>query len=158
MMVPFLKAVRDKGGEFLLGGLAEDNATNIPPPTRVLSEVLANSNAVIFDEELTGPEIERWLYIGQTIRFVTYTAQLPASSLSLAWLKAASLKADKCQTVVTRTAPDQLQLSRISAMGVSSVELHLLTDWLESPRFPCSLHSLAVPGPKLVGSHSEESH
>ena len=50
-------------------------------------------------------------------------------------------------TIISHNAPDQLTFLRISTLGFTAPELHLLADWLESPRFPFALHSLPVsPG------------
>jgi hypothetical protein len=71
----------------------------------------------------------------------------------MAWLTAAAPKLGNCVTAVTKTGPGQLSFLRQSGAGLTALELHLLADWLESPQFPCGLHTfLAPPDMPLPGA------
>jgi hypothetical protein len=51
-------------------------------------------------------------------------------------------------TMVSKTGPNQLVVGRRSAIGLTSAELDLLADWLESPAFPHGLNTfLGKPSP-----------
>jgi len=41
-----------------------------------------------------------------------------------------------------------LTFARKSTLGFTALELHLLADWLESPRFPHGLHTFPAPPDK----------
>jgi hypothetical protein len=86
--------------------------------------------------------------MGQFIRFVSGMAQLPSDSAGVLWLKAIQGKLGDSVSRIHLTAPNQLLLTRSSSVGLTAIELHLLVDWLESPDFPCGIHTLlAEPEP-----------
>ncbi len=69
------------------------------------------------------------------------------TSASVAWLKNVGPKLWPTVTDVVQTAPNQLSLKRRSSVGLTALELQLTADWLESPEFPFSLHTLKAPPP-----------
>ena len=79
--------------------------------------------------------------MGQFIRWVSGLSQLPPHSAGLMWLRAIAPKLGDSITDITRTGREQLSLVRKSSFGFTAIELHLLIDWLESPRFPIGLYS-----------------
>jgi hypothetical protein len=117
------------------------SGTNSLAPPELLREVTSRTNLVCYDWELTGPQLEAWFYTGQAFRLLSFRDQLPPACASVKWFQAVPPKLGNCATAVTRTAPDELSFMRRSSIGFSSVELHLLADWLESPQFPRSLNS-----------------
>jgi len=56
-------------------------------------------------------------------------------------------------TTVTRTGPAELTCERISTLGLNATELHVLGDWLESPKFPQGFYSLLLKMPPLPPRH-----
>jgi hypothetical protein len=115
-----------------------------PPLADLLQELSAHTNLVYFDWELAGPRIESWFYISQALRTTFRRPQLPFDSTGLVWLNAVRTRLGNSKTLVTRTGPNQLSFDRKSTLGLTGAELHLLADWLESPRFPWGLHSSAA--------------
>ncbi len=148
-MAPFLEAAPCPQGDFILGGLAFGSLTNTPAPLGLIRELLTQTNLVAYEREITGARLEAWLYLGQLFRLVFHMAQLPEESPTIAWFRAAEPRLGNCLTLVTRTGPAQLTLTRTSSAGLSSLELHLLADWFESPRFPVGLHTLLAPRPPV---------
>ena len=145
-MAPYVESVVEGQSQFAVGGFFPHVSTNRPPPADLIQGVLGPINLVGYDWELTGPRLLSWLYMGQLFRLVTHKAQLPEDSPCIAWLKAAAPKLGNCITVITRTSSAQISFVRKSNVGFTSVELHLLADWLESPQFPEGLHTfLASP-------------
>ena len=114
----------------------------VEPLPHTIIEALNQPDLVYFQRELTGPHIEQWLYTARFVRFVTSKPQLPFDSPSLLWLKTFGLRLGEATTRITRTGPNQLDFSRSSTCGFTALELQLLADWIESARFPMSLHSL----------------
>jgi hypothetical protein len=68
----------------------------------------------------------------------------------MAWHKSAGLKLGNSITMTTKTGPAQISFVRSSSIGLTAVELNLLADWLESPRFPVGLHSFLAPPEAVV--------
>ncbi len=148
IMDPFLQAASTTGGDCVFLGTNPQTGTNHSVPPALYQQVLAVTNLVAYDWELTGPRIEQWLFTGQFLRMILHFAQMPPKSASVAWLQALESKLAICETAVARTRPNELSFIRGSSLGFTAVELHLLADWLESPRFPRGLHTLlAAPDP-----------
>ncbi len=145
LMAPYLEARQLSGGGFAVGGLLPFAPTNRPAPKALYQAVLSRKNLVCYDWELTQPRVADWVYLGQVFRLLFEKAQMPASSAGLSWLLAVAPKLGNCVTVITRSGPSQLSFVRQSSLGFKAVELHLLVDWLESPRFPHGLHTLLAP-------------
>jgi len=154
LSAPFLASVRDDEREFLLSGFVGSTATNQPIPGSVVRELFSDPKIVAYHRELTGPRTFAWLLIGQTARIVWYKAQLPVDSAANAWVRALWQRLGNSTTYVTKTDAETLSATRESSIGLTSVELHLLADWLESPRFPAGLHTLEVPGLPPPGWYS----
>jgi hypothetical protein len=144
-LFPYLQSTRVDGQEFVLGGLFPRGDPRDWPRPNLPSEILAQTNLVSYDWEMTGPRVDSLLYITQFFRHVTRHPQLDDDSVSRRWLQAISPKLGKCVTAVTLVEPDRLSLERKSSLGFSAAELHLLVDWLESPDFPEGLHTFRAP-------------
>jgi hypothetical protein len=141
-MEPQLRSEVNNSGGFAFVTLIPPGGTNRPPPSELLQSVYGRTNLVFYDWELTALRLEQVLYLGQLLRLVAQTAQMPPLSASLDLLKSSGPALGNCVTVVTAEGANHLSLIRRSICGFSSVELHLLADWLESPRFPNGLHTL----------------
>jgi hypothetical protein len=152
LSAPFVRAELDNRTEFLLGGFVAGNVTNLPPPAPVVREFMMQTNLALYDREITGPRTLAWLFIGQTFRSIGFKAQLPAESAGNAWVRSLWQKLGNSTTMVLKIGPAQLALARDSTIGLTSDEIHLLADWLESPHFPKGLHTFEVPGPYKPGT------
>lgn len=143
-MAPFLRSITVSNQAFVFGGgmpsAGADPSSVISPPA-----VLSLTNLVYLDWEMTGSRTEQWLYMGQFARFASHRAQLPFDSLVVLWLKAIPHKLGDSVTDITLTGPNQLSFTRQSSIGFTGFELNLLADWLESPQFPCGLHTFVAP-------------
>jgi hypothetical protein len=148
--VPFislqLRPVTTPGGGFVMCGLAPNVGSNLPPPAELVQTILGWTNLVLYEWEITEPRVEAWIYLSQVMRLAFQKAQLPRGSSGLEWLKAVAPKLGNSVAVATLNGPDRISFVRQSTIGLSSVELALLADWLESPRFPVGLHTFLSPG------------
>jgi hypothetical protein len=135
--------------DYVLGGLAPfmEGNTN-PPPAEFLRAVLSPTNLVYYQSEQTGARIEDGLFINQLFRLIFHKPQLPDTSAAALWLKNVEPLLGSSTTFVTQTGAEQLTFTRKSTIGFSALELHLLADWLESPRFPHGLHTFLAPPDK----------
>jgi hypothetical protein len=156
MGVPFFKPVlepaRFASSDFALVGLFANNATNRPVPAGLFTEFQNRSNLVYYDWEITPPQVTSWTQMGQLLRMVFGRRQLSPATASLPWLKAMSPNLGNASTVMTLEAPDRLAFKRTSTFGLTSVELHLLADWLESPEFPRGTHTQLQRRPPIPAS------
>lgn len=140
-MSPFLRSISEPGGDFVYGGFFP-NSKETPLPASALRSALNQTNLVYHGWEMTGERLGQWTYMGQYIRFVAELPQMPNGSASMAFLKAIAPKLGDCVTQITFDPPGQLSIARRSSIGLTAIELQLLADWLESPTFPWSLHTV----------------
>jgi len=77
------------------------------------------------------------------LRLLFHKPQL--QSPATMWLKHLEPILGDSTTLVTRTGPARLSFNRTSTIGLTALELHLLADWVESPRFPRGLHTFTAP-------------
>ncbi len=143
-MAPFLQSMPVGNQNFVFGGGMPGTQAS-PMSLKPLQADLSVTNLVYRDWETTGLRTGQWIYMGQFARFVLHRAQLPVNSPGLLWLKAIPPKLGDSMTDITRTGPNQLSFTRTSSIGLTGVELNLLADWLESPQFPCGLHTFDAP-------------
>ena len=155
LVEPFLEALPAAENDLVFGGLVRDISANRPPQA-LFHQITGPTNLVAYDWELTGTRVAQWLYFGQFFRYFLLRAQLPPKSATVAWINALEYKLGNCGTSVTRTGPAQITLGRKSTMGLNAIELHLLCDWLESPRFPRGLNTI-YGHPALPPGHKQPS-
>jgi len=149
-LAPSIVSLETGGGQFLKSSLWLTPPTNRPPPSELYSVVFSRTNLVLYEWEITAPRIEAWIYLGQLVRIFSGRSQLPLEGAGNAWLKSVGGKLGNCVMAVTAEDKDTLSFTRRSSLGLSSFELHILMDWLESPAFPKGFHSLLVPKPPIA--------
>lgn len=141
---PVLEHVMFKQTEFAVFGLFANNATNRLVPAGLFAEFQHKPNLVYYDWELTEPQVRSWTQMGQLSRMVFGRAQLSPQCASLPWLRAVSTRLGNVTTVATLETPQKISFKRSSVCGFTGPELHLLAEWLESPKFPVGLHTLLL--------------
>ena len=144
LIAPNLKPASANGQDYVLGSLVQRTGDDTnPPPAEILSAMFGTPNLVYYETEQTGFRIDDDLYTSQLFRLIFHRPQLPATAGL--WLKHLVPIMGGSTTFVTQTGPAQLSLSRSSTIGLTALELHLLADWVESPRFPYGLHTFSTP-------------
>jgi hypothetical protein len=154
---PFVQSLSLTEGRFLFAGLTALSRTNGPPPAGTLHELSMLPNAVYFDSEITAPRLEGWVFTSQLFRVILRRVQLSPEGNVIAWLKNAGPLLGISTTRVTKTSPTELSLARTSALGLTSIELHILADWLESSQFPFRLHSAVAKLPPIRQDRTNSS-
>ena len=138
MLSPYLRGMREAGGDFLFGGLFPPvpRKEGFPPELFNLLTSQTNNNLLFYDWEITEERLLQWRNLG--ILYFIATRQMPGSTNSpaQAWLTAISPKLGNCVTEITVTAPDKLTLTRKSHIGLTGLELTALGRWLDAPGFP----------------------
>ena len=145
---PFLRSANINGENLLVGGFLNVDMPAGPPPAGVVEGILAKTNLVYFDRELTGIHVEQWIQLGQALRLVSGASQLPGDSASFQLLQALGTRLGACSTEIIEVEPGKYSFARRSDIGFSAIELHVLADWLESPEFPLGTYSLLVRSPE----------
>jgi hypothetical protein len=141
---PFLQSTVTSTGDFIVGGAFVPSPAVGPLPLELLGQILPQTNLVCYEWENTGQRVTQWLLIAQTIRLLLHQAQLPQRAPFISWIDAAATKLVTCLSGANQTSPNQLLFVRRSSVGLSSIELQLLADWLESPTFPHGLHTFVA--------------
>lgn len=151
---PFIESVNVSNmGGFAYGGLIPETGTAVstnlfyyhPDFPELLQAMSARTNLVYYHWERTGDRLQSCLYIGQFLSVITHRPPLPLDSVSALWLKIIMPRLGNGTTAVTLTGPNQLSFSRTSTLGFTAAELNLLAAWIESPQFPCGLHTFVAP-------------
>ena len=145
----FLKPVVVNQQDYALGGLVpfEEGNPN-PMPADFLRAILVTTNLVYYQAEQTRIRVDADLFTIQLFRLVFQKPQLPPKAAATVWLKNIEPLLGGSTTIMTQTGPEQLAFTRQSTIGLTALELHLLADWLESPRFPHGLHTFLAPPDK----------
>jgi hypothetical protein len=145
---PFIESTVPSGGGFILGGLNPiAGNTNLEAPASLLAQFSGRTNLVYYNWELTGQRLQSLLYISQLFRMVCGKAQLTTNEATIGWLKSAPALFGNSATMGAQTGPNQLSFTRVSTVGLTGAEIHLLADWLESPHFPSGLYTFLTPPP-----------
>jgi hypothetical protein len=148
---PWLVPMSANQRAYIMGGLYPIEPGDLDPPSVAVKHVILNTaNLVYFQTEQTATRIEDYLFITQLFRVVFHKAQLPSTAAATVWLKHTEPLLGASTTAITQSGPAQLDFTRQSTIGLNALELHLLADWLESPKFPHGLHTfLAPPDPQM---------
>jgi hypothetical protein len=155
-MTPFARPFEELSGRFLGFGLIPTPLTNSVVNTEIPQRLFARTNAVYYDWEFSGPRIESWFYIGQLGRVIFGRGQLPSEGAATLWLKSLQPKLSNSGTVVSMLTPTTLAFERKATVGLTAFELHLLSDWLESPTFPAGLHTTKVAMKRKLSAPPKE--
>ena len=146
-IAPEFRSISDTNGEFVCGGLINPPSASQPLPPELLHELDTRTNLLLYDWEITADGLEHGLYVSQLLRLFSHKAQLLGESASLTWLHNITHRLGNCVTTITESHPGQFLVTRRSTIGLHSIELHAMADWLESPQFPHGLYSLLTPAP-----------
>jgi len=145
-LAPRVCALTNNGRPLVLGtfGAVEGKPVGIPVE---LQKTLAETNLVAYSWDFGAERLHQLVYTGQFIRFVFHKAQLAQDMAAIPWMEAAGPRLGFCASAIRQTGPNQLSFVRRATLGLSSLDLHLLVDWVESPLFPNGFHTLSAPAP-----------
>jgi hypothetical protein len=146
MFQPVVYYTNFETNPFIIAGFSAGSLTNAPTPAELLQQLDAGTNLVWYDWEFTGRCAEGLATMSQLVRNALNRGRLTYTT-SLHWLAAAVPKLGNSVTGIKLLSQTHLNLSRVSTIGLTGVEMNLLIDWLESPDFPSGLHSLRTPEP-----------
>jgi sarcosine oxidase gamma subunit len=145
-IMPFVQAVREPAGDFLVGGFFQNPPKGPPPPWELLVP-LNQTNLVYYHWEATTGRLKELPQLSQLLLVLTRHEQVNAESAAGKWLDRIEPALGKAVTEVTQTAPNELAFKRTAGGGLTALELLALVDWLEAPKFPAL--DLRVPPPRV---------
>lgn len=136
---PYMQAVKEKSGQFLLAGAFPNSPRGKPLPPELFQR-LAQNNLVFYHWEITAERFPQLLNLTQLGMVLTQHRQLEGNSAALKWLQKITPALGNTVTEVFQTAPDQMSFTRSAPGGLTAFELLALGNWLEAPDFPgCNL-------------------
>ena len=142
-IMPNLNLVGADTNAFIVGGLFQNSITNKPAPESLLSQFKTDSNIILYDWELTKSTAYSWIQMSQAARFVFGLNRLSiTNNPALPWIVAVSPKLDFSGTTIRLTSPQSISVTRSATIGLTGLEIHLLSEWLESPEFPKGFFSI----------------
>lgn len=143
---PYLQAVREPAGQFLLAGVFPNTPRSKPLPPELFQR-LATPNLVLYHWEITA---ERWpqvLNLSQLGLVLTSHRQLAGESATMKWIQKITPSLGNTVTEITQTGPAEMTFTRKAPGLLTAMELFALGCWLEDPKFPALDLSLP-PRPK----------
>ena len=143
--VPFCSPVFEQQGDLIIGGFSGLLPTRRPMPVEYIHQLQNGTNLVYYDWEMTDAQVPSWTQIGQLMRMAFGRSQLSIKDAGLPWLNTVGTNLSYTVTTVTLENDHRLAFARAATLGLNSVELHLLVDWLDSPGFPVGLHTFVAP-------------
>lgn len=143
---PFLHAVTNEGVSYLLGGFALPSVTrsNRMPP-EIAAHIMNATNLVYYDLEHTGERISHWRYFDDTWRIMSDASHSPRvreGQPGVDWIANASSNLTYCTSELRLENPKTLIFARKSTIGLSSLEIDIIANWLEMPSFPLGFNTL----------------
>jgi len=145
-ITPFVQAVREPAGDFLVGGFFPNAGQTRPLPPE-LSAAMNSPNLVYYHWEVTGERLKELPQLSQLLLVLTRHEQVKVPSAAANWLDRIEPSLGSSVTEVTQTAPDELAFKRTAPGGLTAIELLALVDWLEAPQFPA--FDLRLPPPRV---------
>jgi hypothetical protein len=156
LFAPTLQSLGSVVGPVLLGRVCPAlPPLGEPGPPELLHRVHSQTNLLYFDWEITQARVLNWTFMAQSARMAFNRAQLSSSAPSLELLDAIAPKLGNAVTEVHQVAPSRLRFTRKAHCGLTGLELHILTDWLESPSFPRSTYTLSAPPAQVLRWRSQ---
>ena len=136
MLLPYARAVKDGGAEYLVGGLFPMRMSTNPPPAELFAQINDRTNLVYYDWEITAGRRIHAEQLQQLWDILNQRRLSDTNALDQRWLTAVGATLGNTITEVTLTSPKELTLVRKSDCGFTGFELTTLARWLISPGFP----------------------
>jgi len=143
---PFLHAVTNDGVPYVLGGFALPTVTRSNRmPAEIAAHIVNATNLLFYDLENTGQRLSHWRYLDDTWRIlsdVSHSPRIAPTSPSLVWIANCSSNLLFCTSELRLESPKTLTFARKSTIGLTSLEIDLLANWIEMPSFPLGFNTL----------------
>lgn len=151
---PYLKAVSEPAGQFLLAGVFPNTPRSKPLPPELFQR-LAQKNLLFYHWEITAERMPQALNLSQLGLALTLHRQLPGNSASAKWMNKIAPTLGNTITEIFQSGPAEMTFARKAPGGFTAEELFVLACWLEADNFPHSNLSLPPRSAKLKRLHSK---
>jgi hypothetical protein len=161
ILAPFVKAIHEKAGEFLLAGTFVHPPIGPPAPQELWSQFKGRNDLVYYDWEISGPRLLQWRMLSPLLpifpaqRLYTKGSDNAATNHTPAaiverWITGVTTaltpstnNSANCNVIteVTRNNPTDFTVVRSSELGFTGIEILLLSHWMGDVPLP------AVPRP-----------
>ncbi|MGP8201338.1 MAG: hypothetical protein ACLQU4_17750 [Limisphaerales bacterium] len=135
VILPSLEAVHNQEGDFLLLSVFPFSSPTGPATNELWKQIKGRTNLVYYDWELTGARLQDWRLLGRMLLTRTRTPTpgvLRARMVEDKWLGDLGFFEGKTITEITRPAPNELSVVRNAPVGLTGIEIFLLSDWLST--------------------------
>ena len=142
-IAPFIRAVNDASGQFLMAGVFPNTARSKPLPPELFAR-LAQPNLLFYHWEITavrmGDRFDQLPQFTQLVLMLTSHRQLGGESAGMKWLRKFTPALGNTVTEIFSTGPAEMSFTRTAPGGLTAAEILALASWLEAPDFPgCNL-------------------
>ncbi len=146
-IAPYMQAVTEKSGQFLLAGAFPNTPRSKPLPPELFQR-LALKNLAFYHWEITAERFPQLLNLTQLGMVMTQHQQLEADSAALKWLQKITPSLGNTVTEIFQTGASEMTFTRSAPGGLTAFEFLALAHWLEAKNFPgCDLK--LPPRPKF---------
>jgi len=132
-VAPTLEAEQEKAGQYLLVSFFPLGRHNEPAPEKLWEQIKGRTNLIYYDWELTGPRLAEWRLLGGIMGLREWgrsAEELDARTIDEDWLNGLGAPTGATATEITRPAPNELAMIRKGPIGLTALEMILLSDWL----------------------------
>jgi hypothetical protein len=144
---PFVQAVHEPAGDFLVGGFFPNPPKSRPQPPELFA-ALNQPNLVYYHWEVTSERLKELPpQLTQLLLVLARHEQINGQSAAGKWFDRIEPALVSTVTEVTQTAPNELTFKRTAPGGLTAIELLAFVDWLEAPQFPAL--DLRLPPPRV---------
>ncbi len=155
---PYLRVGTNGQTEYLTGGFGL-TPPHIQLPKELHEYVSKGTNLVYFDWEFAADTLPQWRYLDDVSRMIfdgAHASRLRAGRNSMNWMLKNMTNLSHSVTELRQLNPKQLEVTRKSTLGLSSVELDILFNWIEMDDFPRGLSTLwkTNPAPFKIFHHT----
>jgi len=145
-ITPFVQAVREPAGDFLVGGFFSNAPRSAPLPPGLVA-ALNQPNLIYYHWEVTAERLGELPQMSQLMLMLTRHRQLDGESAAGKWLNRISPALGISITEATQIAPNELAFKRTAPGGLTAIELLAFANWLDAPQFPAL--DLRMPPPRI---------
>jgi hypothetical protein len=150
LLAPYIQAVHEASGEFLLAGFFPNSPRGKPVPAPLLAR-LDEPGLVYYHWEATAERMKLFPRLYQLLLAMTRHYQVEATSPPGKWLAEVVTNLGPTVTVAVEKSPTELDFTRQAPAGLTAIELVALASWLQAPDFPgCDLR---MPPPRIHPHH-----
>jgi hypothetical protein len=136
LLVPYLRPVSDANRGFLHWGIFPVPASTNPPPAPLFQELTREPNLVYYDWEITQGRLNQLRPLLDLSAVFLTLSPLSTNSNAAIWLDTVEPRLGNAVTMVSATSPRELQFVRTSHLGLTGLELLVLSSWIDGTNFP----------------------